>query len=66
MNQAVKHHQPRFKFSLLGTDWVEWLIIALLCAVAAVGVALLTGSALSAFVAGGVLLCACSAVIAAL
>ena len=66
MNHVVKHHEPKYKFSLLGTDWVEWAIISLLCIVAAVGVGLLTGSAVSAIVAGVVLLCACSAVVATL
>ncbi|KAA0021738.1 hypothetical protein [Antrihabitans cavernicola] len=66
MDRALKDREPRFKFSLLGTDWVEWLIIALLCAFAAFGVSLLSGSVLPGVVAGGILLCACSVVVALL
>ena len=66
MDRALKDREPRFNFSLLGADWVEWLIIVLLCTFAAFGVTLLTGAVLPGVVTGGILLCACSVIIALL
>jgi len=44
MDSSIKHNHTHIKFSLFGTDWVEWLIVGLLCVVTAAGVGLLTGS----------------------
>ncbi|MBJ8346555.1 hypothetical protein [Antrihabitans sp. YC2-6] len=66
MDRAVKPRRTKYKFSLLGSDWIEWLIVAMLCATAALGVALLTGSVVSAVIVGLVLLAAASAVVALL
>ena len=66
MDRAVKPPRPRYKFSVLGSDWVEWLIVGLLCVVAALGIALLTGSLGDALAAGVVLLAAATEVIALL
>ncbi|WP_028475871.1 hypothetical protein [Nocardia sp. CNY236] len=51
MDRGLKGSHPRYK-KLRPGDWVEWLIIALLFAVSAVGVYILTSSALSALLVG--------------
>lgn len=66
MDTAVEPPHPRIKFSLSGSDWVEWLIVGLLCVVAAAGVAVLTGSIVATVVVACVVLVATSAVVALL
>ncbi|MEV4126610.1 hypothetical protein [Nocardia sp. NPDC049707] len=51
MDRGLKSSHPRYK-KLRPDDWVEWLIVALLFAVSAVGVFVLTGSFLSALFVG--------------
>ena len=66
MDRSVKHHDPRSTFFFLGTDWIEWLIVVLLCVFGGFSVTLLSGSVLFGVATGGVLLCACSVVVALL
>jgi hypothetical protein len=56
---------PRYKFSLLGTDWVEWLLIGVISGVSAVGVAALGGSIIAA-VLTAILIVGVAAVVIAL
>jgi len=51
VDRGLKSSHPRYK-KLRPGDWVEWLIVALLFAVSAVGVFVLTGSFLSALFVG--------------
>ena len=51
VDRGLKSSHPRYK-KLQPGDWVEWLIVALLFAVSAVGVFVLTGSFLSALFVG--------------
>jgi CHASE2 domain-containing sensor protein len=51
VDRGLKSSHPRHK-KLLPDDWVEWLIVALLFAVSAVGVFVLTHSLLSALLVG--------------
>ncbi|MGK8521245.1 hypothetical protein ACRS6B_06650 [Nocardia asteroides] len=51
MDRGLKSSHPRYK-KLRPGDWVEWLIVALLFAVSAVGVFVLTNSLLSALLVG--------------
>ncbi|MBF6221021.1 MULTISPECIES: hypothetical protein [Nocardia] len=51
MDRGLKSSHPRYK-KLFPDDWVEWLIVALLFAVSAVGVFVLTNSLLSALLVG--------------
>ncbi|MBD0322425.1 MAG: hypothetical protein ICV72_03445, partial [Aldersonia sp.] len=53
---------PRYKFSLLGTDWVEWLLVAVLCVVSAVGVFVLGGSIVTVAITAGLVILAAAAV----
>ncbi|MBF6296105.1 hypothetical protein IU459_00935 [Nocardia amamiensis] len=51
MDRGLKSSHPRYK-KLRPGDWVEWLIVALLFAVSAVGVFILTSSVLTALLVG--------------
>ncbi|MGW4089829.1 hypothetical protein [Nocardia sp. NPDC004750] len=51
MDRGLKSSHPRYR-KLRPDDWVEWLIVALLFAVSAVGVFVLTSSLLSALFVG--------------
>ncbi|WP_327111069.1 hypothetical protein OHB12_24705 [Nocardia sp. NBC_01730] len=51
MDRGLKSSHPRYK-KLRPEDWVEWLIVALLFAVSAIGVFILTSSVLSALFVG--------------
>ncbi|MEU4339834.1 hypothetical protein AB0H00_01005 [Nocardia sp. NPDC023852] len=51
MDRGLKSSHPRYK-KLRPGDWVEWLIVALLFAVSAIGVFILTSSVLSALFVG--------------
>ncbi|MBF6164575.1 hypothetical protein IU486_07280 [Streptomyces gardneri] len=51
MDRGLKSSHSRYK-KLRPGDWVEWLIVALLFAVSAVGVFVLTNSLLSALFVG--------------
>ncbi|HEY5855146.1 MAG TPA: hypothetical protein VIW24_14110 [Aldersonia sp.] len=62
----TRPRHPRYKFSLLGTDWVEWMLVALLCAVSMVGVAALGGSLIVTVAVGLVVVVATSLVVAVL
>ncbi|NMN95421.1 hypothetical protein [Antrihabitans stalactiti] len=66
MDNVVKSPNQRVNFSVLGADLVEWLIVCLLCAVATAGVAVMTGSVVSAAVVGVVVFIASAAVVALL
>lgn len=66
MDSSIKHNHTHVKFSLLGTDWVEWLIVGLLCVVTAAGVGVLTGSLVGGLVLAAVVFAATSAVVALL
>ena len=66
MDNVVKSPNSWFKSSVLGADWVEWSIVLLLCAVATAGVAVMTGSVVSAAVVGAVVFIASAAVVALL
>ncbi len=66
MDSSIKNNHAHIKFSLLGTDWVEWLIVGLLCVVTAAGVGVLTGSLVGSLVMAGVVFAATSAVVALL
>lgn len=65
MDRALDEpRRQKYKFSFVGSDWVEWLIVAVLCATAATTVGFMTGSLIAAAVVGFILLGAASAVIA--
>ena len=64
MDRALEPRRKKYKFSFVGSDWVEWLIVGLLCATAATTVGWMTGSLIFAVVVGLILLGAASAVIA--
>ncbi|KAA8890490.1 hypothetical protein F3087_04210 [Nocardia colli] len=49
MDRGLKGSHSRYK-KLRPGDWVEWLIVALLFAVTAIGLFILTGSLLSSLV----------------
>ncbi|WP_039803307.1 hypothetical protein [Nocardia araoensis] len=51
MDRGLKSSHSRYR-KLRPGDWVEWLIVALLFAVSAVGVFVLTSSLLSALLVG--------------
>ncbi|MBF6075485.1 hypothetical protein ACWEPH_23740 [Nocardia beijingensis] len=51
MDRGLKSSHPRYR-KLRPGDWVEWLIVALLFAVSAVGVFVLTSSLWSALLVG--------------
>ncbi|WP_067463040.1 hypothetical protein [Nocardia amamiensis] len=51
MDRGLKSSHPRYK-KLRPGDWVEWLIVALLFAVSAIGVFILTSSVLTALLVG--------------
>ncbi|MGQ4619338.1 hypothetical protein [Nocardia sp. R7R-8] len=51
MDRELESSHPRYR-KLRPGDWVEWLIVALLFAVSAVGVFVLTSSLLSALLVG--------------
>ncbi|MEV6320358.1 hypothetical protein AB0M45_04035 [Nocardia sp. NPDC051787] len=51
MDRGLKSSHPRYK-KLQPGDWVEWLIVALLFAVSAIGVFILTSSVLTALLVG--------------
>ncbi|WP_330233704.1 hypothetical protein OHA40_15285 [Nocardia sp. NBC_00508] len=51
MDRGLKSSHPRYR-KLRPGDWVEWLIVALLFAVSAVGVFILTSSLLTALLVG--------------
>ncbi|MEU7629899.1 hypothetical protein AB0B25_01460 [Nocardia sp. NPDC049190] len=51
MDRGLKSSHPGYK-KLWPGDWVEWLIVALLFAVSAIGVFILTSSVLSALFVG--------------
>lgn len=51
MDRGIKNYRTRYR-KLRPGDWVEWLIVALLFAVSAGGVFVLTGSFLPALVVG--------------
>lgn len=51
MDRGLKGSHSRYK-KLRPGDWVEWLIVALLFAVTAIGLFILTGSLLSSLVIG--------------
>ena len=66
MHIVTRPRHPRYKFSLVGTDWVEWVLVALLCAVSMAGVAALGGSLIVTVAVGLVVLVAASLVVALL
>lgn len=51
MDRGLKGSHSRYK-KLRPGDWVEWLIVALLFAVTAIGLFILTGSLMSSLVIG--------------
>ncbi len=51
VDRGLKSSHPRYK-KLRPGDWVEWLIVALLFAVSAIGVFILTSSVLTALLVG--------------
>lgn len=55
---------PRYKFSLWGTDWVEWVLIGLISGVSAGGVALLGTSVVVAILTGVVVVGVAAIVVA--
>lgn len=50
MDRYIDGERPRYKFSVGDSDWVEWLVVALLSVVAGVGVLVLTGAVATSFV----------------
>lgn len=51
MDRGLKGSHSRYK-KLRPGDWVEWLIVALLFAVTAIGLFMLTGSLMSSLIIG--------------
>ena len=51
MDRGLKNTHPRYR-KLRPGDWVEWLIVALLFGVSAIGVYVLSGSLVSALFVG--------------
>ncbi len=51
MDRGLKNYPPRYR-KLRPSDWVEWLIVALLFAVSTVGVYVLTSAFLPALFVG--------------
>ncbi|WP_280468763.1 hypothetical protein [Nocardia cyriacigeorgica] len=65
MDRGLKNSHLLYR-RLRPHDWVEWLIIALLFAVSAVGIYVLTGSLASALFVGGLVWLVAAGVVALL